>query len=350
MIVRAAEVRPHRPRSRNWRRSTAGRWLVISRHCPQPLGPRCLPRVRPRPGRIPRPRATAAWRRLIDPENRCSTWRTGSTGRPGARARLPGRDRRQAEGDRVPGRPQSGPDEPPCRRSGPRRYSVRPQGPAPIRLQGTPRRDKNCPARCSRTLVGCSIRIAARPPPASRRATRKRRTHSIEQLDYALLEMEEPRGQPDSCDRRRGRLAAGLDSRARRQAVLDANPFAAGSPVLIAQHPAGEPLSLAIEWKAMIRFNAARTRVRHQTNTQAGSSGSPCFDRNWNLIALHHYGDAKYEHRIRDSTRPCRSPRSASGSGGRARRCARRRNPIDRPRNGTRRWSRSSMEPNSRTL
>jgi len=46
----------------------------------------------------------------------------------------------------------------------------------------------------------------------------------------------------------------------------------------------------------MIGTNTSATRVRHRTNTQAGSSGSPCFDRNWNLIALHHYGDAKYGH------------------------------------------------------
>ena len=33
------------------------------------------------------------------------------------------------------------------------------------------------------------------------------------------------------------------------------------------------------------------TRVRYATNTEPGSSGSPCFDMNWQLAALHHYGD-----------------------------------------------------------
>jgi hypothetical protein len=69
------------------------------------------------------------------------------------------------------------------------------------------------------------------------------------------------------------------------------DPFATDAPLLIAQHPQGEPLRLAIEWKSVVGVNRTRTRLKHRTNTLAGSSGSPCFDRNWNLIALHHYGD-----------------------------------------------------------
>ena len=34
-----------------------------------------------------------------------------------------------------------------------------------------------------------------------------------------------------------------------------------------------------------------RTRVRYRTNTLTGSSGSPCFDVDWNFIALHHAGE-----------------------------------------------------------
>jgi V8-like Glu-specific endopeptidase len=44
----------------------------------------------------------------------------------------------------------------------------------------------------------------------------------------------------------------------------------------------------------VIGLNKARNRIKHRTNTLAGSSGSPCFDRYWNLIALHHYGDPGY--------------------------------------------------------
>jgi V8-like Glu-specific endopeptidase len=37
--------------------------------------------------------------------------------------------------------------------------------------------------------------------------------------------------------------------------------------------------------------NANRTRVRYATNTEDGSSGSPCFNATWGLIALHHFGE-----------------------------------------------------------
>jgi hypothetical protein len=42
--------------------------------------------------------------------------------------------------------------------------------------------------------------------------------------------------------------------------------------------------------------------VRYRTNTEGGSSGSPVFDQNWQLVALHHAGDpswvAKYNEGI----------------------------------------------------
>src|SRR5262249_48368662 len=38
-----------------------------------------------------------------------------------------------------------------------------------------------------------------------------------------------------------------------------------------------------------------RTRVRYTTNTEMGSSGSPCFDAEWGLLALHHSGDTNYK-------------------------------------------------------
>jgi hypothetical protein len=114
------------------------------------------------------------------------------------------------------------------------------------------------------------------------------------ELDFALLEVE---GRPGE-DTVRVNGAAGGPRRGwipvpAEGAVIEPDPYAADMPVLIVQHPLAQPLSLAIEWKSMLGFNGARTRVRHRTNTEAGSSGSPTFDRNWNLIALHHYGDPR---------------------------------------------------------
>jgi V8-like Glu-specific endopeptidase len=46
----------------------------------------------------------------------------------------------------------------------------------------------------------------------------------------------------------------------------------------------------------VIGVNASQNRVRYATNTEPGSSGSPVFDLDWNLVALHHLGDPAYDH------------------------------------------------------
>jgi hypothetical protein len=35
-------------------------------------------------------------------------------------------------------------------------------------------------------------------------------------------------------------------------------------------------------------------RVRYATNPDPGASGSPCFDKDWKLVALHHFGDTAF--------------------------------------------------------
>jgi hypothetical protein len=64
--------------------------------------------------------------------------------------------------------------------------------------------------------------------------------------------------------------------------------------MFIVQHPRARPMELALGGNALIGLNGNRTRVRYRTNTEPGSSGSPVFDLNWNLIALHHAGDPNY--------------------------------------------------------
>jgi V8-like Glu-specific endopeptidase len=60
------------------------------------------------------------------------------------------------------------------------------------------------------------------------------------------------------------------------------------------QHPAAEPMQLAIDTQAIIKLNGNATRVQYRTNTLAGSSGSPCFNKDWELVALHHSGDPQF--------------------------------------------------------
>jgi hypothetical protein len=78
--------------------------------------------------------------------------------------------------------------------------------------------------------------------------------------------------------------------------------FAKETALHILQHPGGNPIKLALDTSGVLDvdkvngtgFNGNRTRVRYRTNTGHGSSGSPCFDAAWNLIALHHAGDPNY--------------------------------------------------------
>jgi hypothetical protein len=60
------------------------------------------------------------------------------------------------------------------------------------------------------------------------------------------------------------------------------------------QHPDARPLELALDTEAVIGLNGNRTRVRYRTNTEPGSSGSPCCAGNWDMVALHHVGDPRY--------------------------------------------------------
>ncbi len=63
------------------------------------------------------------------------------------------------------------------------------------------------------------------------------------------------------------------------------------SPLQILHHghrPDGYALTLNLETRSIIGLNANGTRLLHRTNTYDGSSGAPCFNANWELIALHH--------------------------------------------------------------
>ena len=108
-----------------------------------------------------------------------------------------------------------------------------------------------------------------------------------EELDYALLYLAEALGDeplattPSPADPPRGWVA--LSSAAQ---VPPAN-----GPLCILQHPQGQPLKLAID--RVISIIDQGRRLLYSTNTLPGSSGSPCFDINWNLVALHHSGDPR---------------------------------------------------------
>lgn len=121
---------------------------------------------------------------------------------------------------------------------------------------------------------------------------------TADELDYALLRLAEPIGERPWAPGARADEAPprGWISPPRQ-------PYAFRSPmgVMIAQHPAGWPLKLALDTAGIDKgagrwLNPGGTRIRYAANTEGGSSGSPVFDLDWNLIALHHYGDPGFGH------------------------------------------------------
>lgn len=106
-----------------------------------------------------------------------------------------------------------------------------------------------------------------------------------DQLDYAVLRVagrpgEQPVGgdtAPDSQAKPRGHLSIPNGT----------HDFATHKSLIIFHHAQGNPLQISIDTDSFAGLNQSGTRVFHHTNTERGSSGSPCFDLKWNLVALH---------------------------------------------------------------
>lgn len=117
-------------------------------------------------------------------------------------------------------------------------------------------------------------------------------TSPEDQLDYALVRLKEkpladkmpPNGVGDLSmfdlvrqDKHRGYLLA-----MPRQIVNL-------QPVNIIQHPAGDHLKVVMT-QNLVADDATDTRVHYYADTKRGSSGSPVFNRLWQVVALHHSG------------------------------------------------------------
>jgi len=108
---------------------------------------------------------------------------------------------------------------------------------------------------------------------------------TADELDYALLRLATRVGEQQVEGATRGWIVLP-------KAVV---PLAADAPVLIVQHPEGTPMKLALDTQAVLGLNGNGTRIRYRTNTDPGSSGSPVFTMDWDIVALHHYGDPKWK-------------------------------------------------------
>jgi hypothetical protein len=101
------------------------------------------------------------------------------------------------------------------------------------------------------------------------------------QLDYALVRVA---GMPGN------QAVAGQQGAPQRGWLTPhAHPFTQGEPLLILQHPQLRPLALALG--AVTAIAADGCAVAYSANTLPGSSGSPCFNTDWALVALHHTGN-----------------------------------------------------------
>lgn len=96
-----------------------------------------------------------------------------------------------------------------------------------------------------------------------------------DELDYALLDLAEPVGTA------RGIIAL----------APDAPAVEPDDPLTIVQHPNGDVMKFALDTQSIIGMAPSGLRLRYRTNTEPGSSGSPCFTFDWRLLALHHMGD-----------------------------------------------------------
>jgi V8-like Glu-specific endopeptidase len=95
-------------------------------------------------------------------------------------------------------------------------------------------------------------------------------------LDFALLPVE---GSP-------GNETIGGQSGApeRKWLTPKITTFEQGQPLFVVQHPQGEPMKVAFD----VVTGWTGARLHYRTNTEGGSSGSPCFNDRWELVALHH--------------------------------------------------------------
>lgn len=93
----------------------------------------------------------------------------------------------------------------------------------------------------------------------------------IAELDYALI-----------------RLSPGDDFKIQPVPLNVTAALIPRSPLNLLQHPEGEALKVSLSNNGVVKTNDSKGLVLYVNPTKSGSSGSPCFDSDWKLVALHH--------------------------------------------------------------
>ncbi len=68
----------------------------------------------------------------------------------------------------------------------------------------------------------------------------------------------------------------------------------------ILQHPQGDSMKIAISSNAIANIFPDSGLMQYVTKALSGSSGSPCFNEDWKVVALHHAQKATYFGSIRE--------------------------------------------------
>jgi endonuclease G len=83
-------------------------------------------------------------------------------------------------------------------------------------------------------------------------------------------------------------------------APYELNPPTQNMGIHILQHPQGTTMKLAINNNGITGIYHSEGLVQYVTRTLCGSSGSPCFNEDWKIVALHHAERAKRFGTIRE--------------------------------------------------
>ncbi|KOU61512.1 hypothetical protein ADK57_27545 [Streptomyces sp. MMG1533] len=97
------------------------------------------------------------------------------------------------------------------------------------------------------------------------------------ELDYTLVAVA-----VGSDGRRPGAVHGGL------KLIAQQGKIVIGEPVNVVGHPDGRPKELAVRDNALL--NQLPQFLHYRTDTEPGNSGSPVFNDQWEVVALHHAG------------------------------------------------------------
>ena len=106
-----------------------------------------------------------------------------------------------------------------------------------------------------------------------------------EKLDYVLLRVE-------------GKISTAKDIK-KAECDFGSSP-SKGMGLIVLQHPEGASMKLAVSWDGITGILKESGLVQYATKTAGGSSGSPCFNEDWKVVALHHAERSKAFGSIRE--------------------------------------------------